>query len=204
MDGTSLKKLVDGQVQRPYFFYQYAGEPGAPEIRAIRSLQYKYVRHYCNEVTEEFYDLVNDPEENLNEINNTTYANLISYYKTTLDSIRTAEGDYTPQKINCYLVNSNKLAEGDSEYEAVNDRLLRLWPIPASNFFIISYNEAGNREEISIQITNTIGQLIYSKRFANTDVLNAEIYCKEWNEGVYTITLNKGDQSYSKKMIIGR
>ncbi|MGB3076538.1 MAG: sulfatase-like hydrolase/transferase, partial [Chitinophagales bacterium] len=43
MDGMSLKKLADGDLQRKYFFYQYAGEAGAPSIRAVRSSQYKYV-----------------------------------------------------------------------------------------------------------------------------------------------------------------
>ncbi len=204
MDGISLKKLVDGQVQRPYFFYQYAGDYGVPSIRAIRSLEYKYVKHYCNEVTEEFYDLINDPEENINHINDSSYETLISSYRTILDSIRTAEEDYNPIEIDCYLINLEKTAQEDTEHDAANDRLLRLWPIPASDFFLISYNEAGNKEDISIQVTNIIGQVIYSKDFINTDVLNTEINCQKWHEGAYTVKLEKGKQSYSEKIIIGR
>jgi N-acetylglucosamine-6-sulfatase len=204
MDGISLKKLVDGQVQRPYFFYQYAGDYGVPSIRAIRSLEYKYVKHYCNEVTEEFYDLINDPEENINHINDSSYETLISSYRTILDSIRTAEEDYNPIEIDCYLINLEKTAQEDTEHDAANDRLLRLWPIPASDFFLISYNEAGNKENISIQVTNIIGQVIYFKDFINTDVLNTEINCQKWHEGAYIVTLKKGKQSYSEKIIIGR
>ena len=33
-------------------------------------MQYKYNHDYCNSVTEEFFDLVNDPLENNNLINN--------------------------------------------------------------------------------------------------------------------------------------
>jgi arylsulfatase A-like enzyme len=61
MDGISLKGLADNTIQKTYFFYQYAGEQGGATIRGVRSNQYKYVKHYCNNVTEEFYNLFTDP-----------------------------------------------------------------------------------------------------------------------------------------------
>jgi len=65
MDGTSLLKLYNGDVKRKYFYYQFAGDGPTPPIRAVRSSQYIYVKTYCNQLTEEFYDFATDPEENV-------------------------------------------------------------------------------------------------------------------------------------------
>jgi hypothetical protein len=206
MDGVSLKQLADNVIQKKYFFYQYSGEQTSASIRAVRSLQYKYVKHYCKKVTEEFYDLVNDPKENINEINNSGYASLISSYKAVLDSIETAVGDSHPTKVPCSLSNPQmvKEEEEENENEPVNDRILRLWPNPAPDYFLISFNEAGNKEDILINVTDVIGNVLYRKQVMNADVLNTEIFCHSWQPGLYLVTLQKGDHSYSEKIVINR
>jgi arylsulfatase A-like enzyme len=166
----SLKKLYDQTVQRNYFFYEYAGESGSPTIRAIRSNQYKYVKHYCTNVTEEFYDLATDPKENVNLINNASFNSLISSYRFKLDSFRTAVGDYTPVMWGVHLVIRNSPRKGDDEHESVNDRILRLWPNPATDYFLVNFNEAGNSEDIIIDVTNVLGQRVYYKEIRATDV----------------------------------
>lgn len=203
MDGMSIKKLADGELNRKYFFYQYAGEVGAPSIRAVRSQQYKYVKHYCNSVVEEFYDLVADPMENANLINNSAEAALIQSYRNVLDSIRTAVGDITPTNTNCNLSNPQKDFSNGDEDENVNDRILRLWPSPADSYFILSFNEAGNKEDILIEVTSTIGEVVYKKNMLHTDVMNMVVDCKKWAPGFYIINLKKGNQTYSEKVIVG-
>ena len=94
--------------------------------------------------------------------------------------------------------------EGDEENEAVNDRILRLWPNPAPDYFLISFNEAGNKEDILIHVTDVIGNVLYKKQILNTDVLNTEVFCNSWQPGLYLVTLQKGDQSYSEKIVINR
>ncbi|MEO6169302.1 MAG: sulfatase-like hydrolase/transferase [Chitinophagales bacterium] len=202
MDGMSIKKLADGELSRKYFFYQYAGEAGAPSIRAVRSLQYKYVKHYCNSLVEEFYNLVSDPTENFNLVNNSSYTTLVQSYRIILDSIRTSVGDYTPPNINCNLSNPQKDFSNGDEDENVNDRILRLWPSPADSYFLLSFNEAGNKEDISVEVTSALGESIYKKNIQQTDVLNMIVDCKKWTSGFYVITLKKGNQTYNEKVIV--
>lgn len=203
MDGMSLSKLADGSSQRKYFFYQYAGESGAPSIRAVRSAQYKYVKHYCTSVVEEFYDISTDPKENSNLINNSSYATLIQTYRTVLDSIRTSVGDYTPVSTNCNLSNPQKNLSNGDENENVNDRILRLWPSPATSYFILSFNEAGNRENISVDISNAIGEIVYRKNIDQSDVMNMVVDCKDWTPGFYIVKLTKGNYTYTEKVVVG-
>jgi hypothetical protein len=162
------------------------------------------VKHYCNTVTAEFYDLVNDPKENTNLINNSSYASLVTLYKGKLDSIRTAVEDYNPSNKSCFLSSPQFTKEGevDTEHESVNDRILRLWPNPASDYFLISFNEAGNAEDISMRVTDVVGKAVYSKKILSTDVLNTVITCADWIPGVYLVNLQKGDHSYSEKIIV--
>lgn len=203
MDGISLKQLADGDTDRQYFFYQYAGESGAPSIRAVRSLTYKYVKHYCTSTVEEFYDLVNDPKEDDNLINNSSYATLIQSYRDVLDSIRIAVGDYTPVSINCNLSNPQRDLSNGDEDENVNDRILRLWPSPADAYFIISFNEARNKEDARVDITNGLGMSVFRKNVQQADILNMVIDCRDWLPGMYLVKLSKGNQTYLQKVIVG-
>ena len=204
MDGLSLKKLVDNEVQRNYFFYQYAGEVGDPTLRSIRSRQYKYVKHYCNTITEEFYNLVSDPEEDTNQINNSAYAALIQSYRTKLDSMRNAVGDYTPVTVDCYLSNPQFGREEDIEHEESSKCILKMWPNPATDNFIVNFNDTGNKEDITIQVSNIVGEVIYTKKIPHTDILNNWISSAKWPPGVYIVNLFKGTRSYSDKLIVGK
>lgn len=203
MDGMSIKQLADGSATRKYFFYQYAGEEGAPSIRAVRSTQYKYVKHYCTSVVEEFYDLVNDPTEDVNLINSGAFSGLIQSYRLVLDSIRTAVGDYTPTNTNCNLSNPQKDFSNGDENENVNDRILRLWPSPADAYFLLSFNEAGNKEEIAVSVTNAAGVPFFSKHMQQTDIMNLVVDCRKWAPGIYMISMTKGEHTYSEKLIVG-
>lgn len=204
MDGISIKKLADGEMSRKYFFYQYAGEEGAPSIRAVRSSQYKYVKHYCTSVVEEFYDLLNDPTEDENLINSSSFSSLIQSYRVVLDSIRNAVGDYVPVATNCNLSNPQKDFSNGDENENINDRILRLWPSPADAHFLLSFNEAGNKEDISVVINNALGAAVFQKNISQADIMNLVIDCKEWQPGFYVVTLNKGNQTYNQKLVVNR
>ncbi|MBA2407706.1 MAG: sulfatase-like hydrolase/transferase, partial [Chitinophagales bacterium] len=138
MDGLSLHKLAKHQVSRKDFLYEFGGEELMPPLRAVRSLQYKYIDSYCNMPTEEFYDLLNDPKENENLIGNSSYSAIIQQYRNKLDSLRMAFNDQNPEYISCYLANPTfkKAQEEDSKLIDNNSRLV-IMPDPASAYFSI-------------------------------------------------------------------
>src|SRR4030095_8594070 len=106
MDGLSFHSLATGKSLRPEFFYEFGGQDKVPPLRALRSMQYKFVHHYCTSTTEEFYDLVNDPHENNNLINDIIYSSLIQSYRDKLTTARTQYGDTLPlESLSCHLKN---------------------------------------------------------------------------------------------------
>lgn len=103
MDGVSLHQLAEGQVHRKDFFLENYTDNGN-NWEAIRSMDYLYIYSYCSSLTEEFFDLTADPEENHNLIMNPSYANLIQQYRMKRDSIRLATNDTIyPSLQNCSL-----------------------------------------------------------------------------------------------------
>lgn len=92
MDGVSLRKLADGELQRKYFFYENYQSVGN-WWDAVRSFDYMYIYSYCDSLVEEFYDLTNDPKENTNVIFDTAYSALIQEYRDRIDSFRLVTGD---------------------------------------------------------------------------------------------------------------
>ena len=87
MDGISLRKLASGQLHRKDFFLENYTDNGN-NWEAVRSFNYLYIYSYCSTVTEEFFDLTIDPQQNKNLINDANYAALIQEYRLKRDSIR--------------------------------------------------------------------------------------------------------------------
>ncbi len=52
-----------------------------PKIQYLVTKDYKYIKYFCTNVTEEFFDLVNDPHELTNLVNDTTYQDLIQEFR---------------------------------------------------------------------------------------------------------------------------
>ncbi len=98
----------------------------------------------------------------------------------------------------------NQMIEDENdENENINDRILRLWPSPASSYFILSFNEAGNRENISVEVSNTIGEQVFRKNIDQADVMNMVVDCKSWSPGFYIVKLTKGNSTYTEKVMVG-
>lgn len=200
MDGTSILKLLTNEVQRKYFYYQFTGDGSTPSIRAVRSLQYKYVKHYCNQLTEEFYDLANDPSENVNEINNSSYTALITTYRNALDSLITAMGETAPSNISCTLNNPQFQRESE-EYEEAHPTELAAYPNPAQGYFIVDFRDE-EREEIQCWITDLLERPVYYKSLPNTNSFNIAVECGKWDQGMYTVRIKKGSKFFSTRMVI--
>ena len=116
MDGISLRKLASGQLHRKDFFLENYTDNGN-NWEAVRSFNYLYIYSYCSTVTEEFFDLTIDPQQNKNLINDANYAALIQEYRLKRDSIRLATNDTIyPALQPCFIESEYYLDEDNDGY----------------------------------------------------------------------------------------
>ena len=116
MDGVSLRKLAMGQVHRKDFFLENYTNNGN-NWEAVRSLNYAYIYSYCTSLTEEFFDMTVDPQQNNNLITDPGYATLIQQFRLKRDSLRNATGDTIfPALQNCSLVSEFYADQDDDGY----------------------------------------------------------------------------------------
>jgi arylsulfatase A-like enzyme len=139
LDGLSMHKIFTGEESRTSYYYQATSlNDSAVNCRSVRSLHYKYTFYYCDELTEEFFDLVNDPEENTNLINDASHQSLIHQYRQKMDSFKTALGDDIVEDISlCHIANPVFTRYADEESAGINlsifsESLRRVFPDRAS------------------------------------------------------------------------
>ncbi len=104
MPGKSFLPLLkaDSIQWRNKIFYEYYWEydfPMTPTVFGVRSDQFKYIRYYGIWDTNELYDLVNDPNETTNLINQPAYAGVVKQMATDLyDWLEQTNGMQIPLK----------------------------------------------------------------------------------------------------------
>ncbi|MFI5135110.1 MAG: sulfatase-like hydrolase/transferase [Chitinophagales bacterium] len=201
-DGISLRKLLYDQERRTKFYYEITDViVQLANSRSVFSPDYKYNYYYCNQVTEEFFDLINDPEEDTNQINNPVYQDLIQYYRTLKDSFRTALTDTINEEIHsCSLANGllNKL-QADEEIQ--NGDLL-VYPNPADEKCRINFPES-LPDDANMEVRNAPGselKIIPLKKGMNHYDLDA----KKFSSGLYLIQINSGPFNWESRLIISR
>lgn len=99
MRGSSLRALAEGSVVRDEFLYQYFRDPQSeitPEIRALRTLDLKYIRHPDSFEPEELYDLRNDQDETLNLAGDAAWSDELGQMRQRLDELQADLGDSGP------------------------------------------------------------------------------------------------------------
>jgi N-acetylglucosamine-6-sulfatase len=202
MDGLSLHKLYTHDVSRKEFFYEFGGTGNLiPPFRSVRSLQYKYTYYYCNSNTEEFFDLVNDPQENNNVIKEASYATLIQSYREKLDSLRIAFGDYEPTPIACSLLHPTLEKEAmENTGEAFMLPRMIITPNPASDHFNLQLlNLYQNTGELTI--INEVGIPVFRQDVKGTNI-DLSLNCQLWPAGIYTINLRSGNHLSSHSIAV--
>ncbi|MBA3648107.1 MAG: sulfatase-like hydrolase/transferase [Chitinophagales bacterium] len=185
-DGTSLRKLANGESFRNNMMYEYlystSDYPGMPWMRGIRDSQYKYVKYGCNNTAEEFFDIQNDPLELTNLINENDKQSLIQNYRDQLSQLRSQCGDtHTETLISCELSNtqiSRLMNEPISEGEDV-----MVTPNPAITNVTISgsFNDI-EENTAQLQIMNVSGRLVYSSQIpCHGGKFNLDFDCRNLN-----------------------
>ena len=95
MQGESFKGLIEGSINQDDFrdviYYHYYDYPAFHMVKkhyGIRTKRYKLMHFYDDIDTWEFYDLVNDPQEQKNAINDVSYTSIIAKMHIKLDSVQ--------------------------------------------------------------------------------------------------------------------
>lgn len=152
MQGLSLNALANGTAHRDMLLHQMASVDILPTIRSVRSLNYLYAFHFCDETVEEFFNLDIDPDENINQIFNPAYAGLIDEYRLILDSLRNAINDTMPIALSdCYMVHHDpRLGQMTDQTDAVGLSHLFVYPVPATDMINIEINVGIELADIGI------------------------------------------------------
>lgn len=199
--GLSLHKLATGELSRSRMMYENikladeSGDSGKPSIRSIRSKYYKYNWYRCSEQTEEFFDLIKDPDESKNLILDPEYAALIVTYRHTLDSLRSALHDTLAADSvvkPCHLVKGREIK---GMYVVDNPiPLLDLGTNPFIDRLIVNFMVA-SPEPVQINIYNALGQVLISNRLDDVEEGNLSIISfdtKNLPGGFYLVEVIQG------------
>ncbi len=199
MDGWSIHDITTGVKHRKEFLYEfYNKEECTPTMHAVRSFEYKYIYNSCDNIVEEFYDLVNDSLENYNKINDPSYQALIQTYRLKLDSLRKFYGDtiLTDTVINCELFNS--IEEVYEEEPAV--LYASVHPNPGNDLINVSWSLLPEKET-EITITDITGIQIFSEKHRNDSNRSISIECAGWLPGIYLVGIRSGGQVCMLKLL---
>jgi N-acetylglucosamine-6-sulfatase len=199
MQGISLLKLLDQQVTRKEMLYEFFNHQCVPDIRAVRSINYKYVQYNCSDVTEEFFDLNNDPEENVNLINNPADEGLIQQYRDKLTFWRNYYKDFTWDSLySCSLSNPQKLPT-DGKSPLV---LLNIYPNPSSSSIYVHFISSEDAAS-SVRIVNAIGAAVYAENGSETGTEYSNSFSvQELPPGNYFLILQHGVHSYRQGFVV--
>ncbi|MBA3648684.1 MAG: sulfatase-like hydrolase/transferase [Chitinophagales bacterium] len=149
MDGISMRGLVDHTSHRKELLYEYFYRGSCnPTITAVRDFNYKYIDSRCTSTVEEFYDLVNDPKENLNLINSSNYGSEIQKYRDKMDSLKQVYGYIlladTIEPCKMYHKDESIIKFRDNQEYVFPDFTAKIYPNPGSQQLTIELhlNEA--------------------------------------------------------------
>jgi len=111
---------------------------------------------------------------------------------------------WAPEGINYYRLKQTDFDNNSTNSHIIalrsnkKDELFLIYPNPASGSFIVSVKEFSS-EGYSISISNSVGQVVFSKDDNTTEQLKLS---PDLSDGVYTISLLINEEIFNKKLII--
>ncbi len=197
MDGVSLKTQFDGGLTRNSFYYFMFHEVAAtlPTVRCVRDKYFKYVYHNCLcDTVEELFDMVNDPLELTNLVNNHNYASTLIAYENKLDSFKLAINDTITATIKpCYISNPSPLRE------ELEDDVLPTQPIinPDLNTGVVEIFIPWQSADVILY--DELGRFISAWKIADQF---STIDLPVLSGGAYFLKISGGGTSVTKKLIV--
>lgn len=198
-DGVSMRGIFDKTIKRTSYYYQASHlNDSSVNCRSVRSLQYKYNYYYCDQFTEEFFDLKRDPAENINLINELNYQYLIQDYREKMDSFRIALEDTLPDEMSdCYLANATTFCCLDTVLE------INLVPNPSSGFMKIVFPLIYAGQVADCSIVNQLGMIQYqNSNLMINDQGYIPVYMSNIPDGIYFLQIRIKEISVAKKFLI--
>ncbi|MEO5675573.1 MAG: sulfatase-like hydrolase/transferase [Chitinophagales bacterium] len=203
MDGISLHQLFNGTIPRKDFLYEYCSQEALPPIRAVRSVEYKYIYSFCDQTTEEFYDLIIDPKENTNQIFNPAYTSLIQEYRNKKDSLRVVFNDTISEIRHCSLakiqMRNSVESESESEYADVNG--IYLFPSPADQRLQLRFF-VGKNMSMLLTVKNEMGETMVTNFSRENGWIRLVVDCSNWLPGAYFAFLLDDEEIRTCKMMV--
>ena len=203
MDGISLKKIIGGSASRTEFFCEFFAEDCTPDVRMVRSFNYKYIEYGCDSTTDEFFDLTADPQENTNQIKNNSYSSQIAQFRTDLANYETQYNYNTPGTIlDCHLATNNNQNLDNKSSDDEGQSFLDVYPNPASNFVAFNFY-APDDNVYNLKILNSTGQTLFSEEGVGS-ILSKKINVHQFPNGYYLLVLQHGSEMFEKQFVINR
>jgi hypothetical protein len=77
---------------------------------------------------------------------------------------------------------------------------ISITPNPANNYVNIRVPNVNNNAKITLH--NTVGQVVYSKTYNNSNNINDRIDISKFNSGIYFVEIINGSKSSIEKLVI--
>ncbi|MBX7107053.1 MAG: sulfatase-like hydrolase/transferase [Chitinophagales bacterium] len=194
MQGVSLLKMMNNTVQRKEMLYEFFNKDCVPDIRAVRSLDFKYVKYNCSQITEELYDLNGDPLETTNLVNTPAYASVLQQYRDKLTFWRNYYQDFTWDSLYiCSLTNPQRL----THTQGTPLTLLTTFPNPANSEIMIHFISSESAP-VTLRVINTLGITVDEQLLSEPESeLFITLPVDKLPSGNYHVVVQQGDNVYS-------
>jgi N-acetylglucosamine-6-sulfatase len=197
--GVSLLEIINGETGRDQLLYEFINKECVPDLRGVRTHNYKYITYNCTETTEEFFDLVNDPQENINLFNDPAYTTLLQEYRNKLVYLRNYYQDFSWDSLyECSLTNPERLTSQDHETPV----LLNTFPNPVSAEMMVHFLSS-EKKSGSVQIVNAYGVIVWSDYIdVPFDNYLSPVSVAHLPAGNYLVLLTHGNDRYKHLFIV--
>ena len=196
-NSLSFQHLLDNSTgaKRAYNYSESAND------WTLRTTQYKLIQ--LANGTQEFYDLLADPLEEDNLLNNLTTAQ--ATIKTELET----EGAQIRTGWSCkdFILNGDEVTIDEgcdgaiiSNVEDLAYFALTIYPNPVTDFLVLQFKE-GIKKDLSLSLIDNSGQLILQKQLATGTTINT-LDLTAITNGAYILQLHDGRSIGRKKILI--
>ena len=201
MEGIPIQDYVSGQRERNEFLYEQKSKypDTIPQLRTFRDNYFQYNKYFCLDTTEELFDMINDPLQKINLVNDSSHKSILIHYRNNLDSLRQVLNDTaTIVNCNCYLKFPFFTQNIDSNSGGNIDSVFLIYPNPSFNYIVLlsKIPKKGKAE-----FYNEMGQKIKEINFDLTSFSQEKIEVADLLRGIYFLKLTCSEETYFLKFV---
>lgn len=99
---------------------------------------------------------------------------------------------------------NNSAPVGNGNMAALEGLKLELTPNPAGDVVTLQLGELSGEQEVSLEIYNSLGQLLLRQAFGRVASLSEQIDLGGFGKGLYTVRVKAGSLRLEQKLVISR